>query len=621
VRSVSARPLRYNAARPVSQARKNALALAAVSTAMMALFWAPAFVHVAWNAGDPSLTWRVHATGYGDWQWFHHMWEAGRTAIVRWGEAPVFDPHHCGGVPLWGNPQAQVFSPTWALFALPFGTAVGHKLYLVAHAIVGHAGFYVLARRLWGFSQSAAFLSATVWAASGFFAWHGAGGHSTFISFYWAPWLLFAWRRSEVDLRHAGWVALLMAVTVVEGGHYPFPYFVLWLGFDLVLRLVDRPRDAWAILRGAMTSAGLAVLLCAFRIVPILITVLAHPHEVVDHDAISADEILFMLTSASGPTSGWPHRWVWNEYGGFVGWGVVGLAAIGALVALAGFFRRRLGLPSRIREPLFLLLGATFFFLLTQGAATEHHPWPLLQELPFYRSIHVPSRFRVLLTFYLAALAGIAFDALALGLSRVRLPRPLSGLREAMPLLVLLGVLTNLYAVNLGINDRWDGPLLHTSEIEPRFRHLRERYGYLNSYADYPWRHVGTRECYDPIPWVLSPRLWLGEGLHARIDDAATGRVLDADRTSRTIWADVETAGPATIVFNQSTMPGFEASEGEVGQADGLVTVRLERAGSRRVTLRYAPAELPWVLAVSLLGLALTVWVLRGLPRLSRGAG
>jgi hypothetical protein len=58
-----------------------------------------------------------------------------------------------------------------------------------------------------------------------------------------------------------------------------------------------------------------------------------------------------------------------------------------------------------------------------------------------------------------------------------------------------------------------------------------------------------------------------------------------------------------------------------VGQADGLVTVRLERAGSRRVTLRYAPAELPWVLAVSLLGLTLTVWVLRGLPRLSRGAG
>jgi hypothetical protein len=91
--------------------------------------------------------------------------------------------------------------------------------------------------------------------------------------------------------------------------------------------------------------------------------------------------------------------------------------------------------------------------------------------------------------------------------------------------------------------------------------------------------------------------------------------VLDADRTSRTLWAEVETNGPATIVFNQSTMPGFEASEGEVGEADGLVTVRVERAGTRRITLRYAPADLPWVVAVSLIGLALTLWVLRGLPQ------
>lgn len=606
--------MRYNGP-AVPQARKNVLALAAVSTAMMALFWAPAFVHVAWNDGDPSFTLRVLATGYGDWQWFHHMWEAGRTSIVRWGEVPVFDPHHCGGVPLWGNPQAQVYSPTWAMFAVPFGTAVGHKLYLMAHAIVGHAGFYVLSRRLWGFSVPAAFLGATIWAASGFFAWHGAGGHATFISFYWAPWLLFSWRRAEEDLRHGGWVALIMAITVAEGGHYPFPYFVLWLTFDLVLRLVDRPRSAWPILRGALVSGGLSVLLCAYRIIPILITVLAHPHEVVDHDAITAEEILFMLTSATGPTEAWPHRWVWNEYGGFVGWGVVVLAGLGALLSLGAASRHRLGLPSQVREPVFFLLGAVLFFLLTQGAASEHHPWPLLQELPFYRSIHVPSRFRVLLTFYLAALAGVAFDAIRLWLIRARLPKPAVGLREALPMLLLLGVVTNLYVVNLGINDRWDGPQLHGDEVEDRFHLLRERYGYLNDYADYPWRHVGTRECYDPIPWVISHRLWLGDELQARIDDESTGRVLDADRTSRTIWADVETTGPATIVFDQSVMPGFVASEGEVGEADGLVTVRVESAGTRRIMLRYAPADLPWVVAVSIIGLLLTVWVLRGMPQ------
>ena len=638
--------------------KKNALLLAAVSTLAMGAFWAPAFETLG-------------ATGYGDWQWFHHMWEAGRTSIVRWGELPVFDPYHCGGVPLWGNPQAQVYSPTWWIFALPFGTAVGHKLYLVAHAIVGHAGFYVLSRRLWGFSQPAAFLGATLWAASGFFAWHGAGGHATFISFYWAPWLLLSWRRAEYDLRHAAPVALIMAVTVAEGGHYPFPYFVLWLTFDLLLRLVDRPKSAWPMLRGALLSGGLAVLVCAYRIVPILLTVLDHPHEVVDHDALTPDEILFMLTSAQGPTA-WPHRWVWNEYGGFIGWGAIGLAALGAVASVSALVGQRIGTlgrfvmpaillvasflllrhgfelpshplfgdwlrwgvmatgalgvagsalglvnprparPSGIREPMFLLLGAIFFFLLTQGAASEHHPWPLLQELPFYRSIHVPSRFRVLLTFYLAGLAGVAFDALRLWLSRVRLPRSGVGVREALPFMILLGVLLNLYVVNLGINDRWDGPMLHGSDVEPRFHLLRERYRYLADYADYPWRNVGTRECYDPIPWVISPRLWLGDEPQVHLEPESAGRVVASDRTSRTLWADVELTEPATLIFNQSTMPGFEVNEGTIGERDGLMTVAVASPGTRRIRLRYAPPDLPWVLGLSALGVLACVWVARG---------
>lgn len=638
--------------------KKNALSLAAISTLAMGVFWAPAFR-------------TLESTGYGDWQWFHHMWEAGRTSIVRWGEVPLFDPHHCGGVPLWGNPQAQVYSPTWAIFALPFGTAVGHKLYLLAHAIVGHAGFYVLSRRLWGFSVPAAFLAATLWASSGFFAWHGAGGHATFISFYWAPWLLLSWRRAEHDLRHAAAVALIMAVTVAEGGHYPFPYFVLWLGFDLILRLGDRPRSVWPILRGALLSGGLAALLCAYRIVPILLTVLDHPHEVVDNDALTPSEILFMLTSHEGPGA-WPHRWVWNEYGGFIGWGALGLAGVGALMSASSAIATRLGTwgryvlptvmlltfgfalsrsvnlgphpdlgpflrwiaiavclaglsasalalfspgnlrPSGIREPIFLLLGALFYFLLTQGAASEHHPWPLLQELPFYRSIHVPSRFRVLLTFYLAGLAGVAFDGLRAWLATARIPRPLIGAREALPFLVLMGIVVNLYVVNLGINDRWDGPVLHQTTPAAHFYDLRDRYRYLTDYADYPHRNVGTSECYDPIPWVISPRVWSGEEPQVRIEPPDAGRVIASDRTSRTLWAEVELTRPATLVFNQSTMPGFEVNEGTIGEDGGLMTVALASSGTRRVRLRYAPRDLPWVVGVSLVGLVITALVARG---------
>src|SRR5262245_61775932 len=94
--------------------------LVVVALVVTGIFWAPAFA-------------RLHSPGNGDWAWFHHMWEAGRVAILRWHEAPMWNPHHCGGASLWGNPQAQVLAPTYLIFALPFGTMVGHKLFVLQH--------------------------------------------------------------------------------------------------------------------------------------------------------------------------------------------------------------------------------------------------------------------------------------------------------------------------------------------------------------------------------------------------------------------------------------------------------------------------------------------------------
>ena len=52
-----------------------------------------------------------------------------------------------------------------------------------------------------------------------------------------------AWREAADDLRWAAAVAALMVLIILEGGHYPFPFFVLWLGLDFVIRVFDR--KAW----------------------------------------------------------------------------------------------------------------------------------------------------------------------------------------------------------------------------------------------------------------------------------------------------------------------------------------------------------------------------------------
>ncbi len=573
-----------------------------VSTVVMAAFWSPAFLD-------------AQATGFGDWQWFHHQWEAGRVAITRWGEAPLFDPHHCGGVPLWGNPQAQVYSPTWLVTGLIFGTTLGHKLYLLLHAIVGHAGMYVFARRKLGLTPVGAFVAATVWAGSGFFAWHGAGGHSTFISFYWAPWLLLSWRMCAEDVRWSAAVAVIMTLVVAEGGHYPFPYFVLWLNFDLILGILIEPERAGGALRGAIVSGLLAALMSAYRIIPILLTVLAHPNEVPDADSLTASEILELLTARGQPPV-WSHRWVWNEYGGFVGWTVIGLSAIGAALAVRSSVRRGPYRWRLAREPVVLLAGLAFTFLLTQGSASEHHPWPLLQELPFYRSIHVPSRFRVLLTFYLAGLAGLAIDALARKLSRARAPRALEGLWGAIPWIVTIGLIVDLFIVNIGINARWDGePILRGSHDAP-FHLIRDgSYRYFEDYASYPHQHVGTTECYDPIPWPRPAALWAvspnargtAQGSFAQISPVAAGRVISADRTSRTMFAEVVIEQPTELVFDQIFVPGWRTDVGRIVEHEGLLAVSIDRLGAQRVRLRYEPPELPWVVTTSAVGAILAL--------------
>lgn len=570
----------------MSPQTRGRLLLALVALAAAMGFWAPAFL-----AGD--------ASGFGDWQWFHHQWEAGRVAVLRWREWPLFDPHHCGGVPLWGNPQAQVYSPTWLLTGLPFGTTLGHKLFLVWHTAVAFAGVFVLARRELRLGVAGAALAAFAWSCSGFFAWHGAGGHSTFAAFAYGPWILWFWRRAEHDLRWAGAVALGMGLVLSEGGHYPFPYFVLLLGFDAAARIWPFASGARTarVARAAVVAGGLTAAVGAYRVVPIFLTVSRFPKPVDSVDALRLGELLEMLTARSHPWVFAGHRWVWAEYGAFVGWTVLALAAAGAVVSL----RRRGGA--------WLLAGLVLFGAFTLGAVEPWYPWPLVHRLPFYGSLHVPSRFRVLLTLFLALLAGVALDRLARAL-RERAPTPRARrFAAAVPWLALAVAVADLYVVNLRTNDRWNGPPIRVDRVEARFHQVHTR-TYFDEYARFPLRNVGTRRCYDPIPWKVPGGLRIGDRPQARVEPRGAGEVTAETRTSRTLSASVRLELPALVVFNQTFHPEMAADVGTVVDHRGLLAVELP-AGEHEVRVVYAPADLPWTPLASLAGTAASIALLR----------
>lgn len=545
------------------------------------VLWLPALIH-----------WR--ASGFGDWQQFHHWWEIGVVSFRRWGEWPLWDPHHCGGVSQWGQPQAQNYGPLYLMFAVPFGTVVGHKLFLLVHTAIGWVGTYRLAREDEKMLPVGATLAATVWCASGFYAWHGAGGHSTFLAFYYAPWLLFAWRRAEHDYRYCAAVALLMTELLLEGGHYPFPFAAILLGFDLVCRLT--PSRAGRLIVAGGISAVLTAFAGACRWVPILIAMSRYPRPIQDTDHLLPSEMLTMLTVREHDWRWVGHPWVWPEYGTYVGYGVLGLVALGLGLVLV-----------RPRRRLHIVAGLALFLALVAGNWGPWWPAALLHHLPFVSNLHLPSRWMVYATLYLALLAGLPLSELTRALARYRRGRVTGFLLSLPAWLVALAIAVDLYTVALTITDKWDGPPL--GEETPETPHLVASYDYLGEYAHFPQRNVGTMECYDAVPWPRSHALWLGEVPQARLaprDDyhvAPAGSIDSYDRTNHTVTVDVTLAAAGRVVLNQNWEPEWRANTGSVVD-DGLGRLAVDLpAGHHHLVVHFAPDDMPWSVLATLAGL------------------
>jgi hypothetical protein len=525
-------------------------------------------------------------TGFGDWQMVHHNWEAAYVAVSRFGEWPLWDPFHCGGVPILGNPESQVYSP-WFLLSFVFGTVIAVKLMVLGHVACAAAGMYWLARRRYELRAEAAALAAIAWSCCGCFVWDAAGGHATFLSFAFAPWLTYLIHRGEDLVREAAAVGALLLLTLVEGGTYPLPFFLIWTVFELSVRAAAR-KDALSSIRFAAISYSLLAVCGAIRFVPIYFALKANPRQVPNQDALSLSDIWTMLTARSHPWRVPGHPFVWAEYGSYVGPVVV----IMALIGLALVLRQRRW---------HLVAGLALFASLMLGNVGDFAPYSLLHHLPVYDSLRVPSRFAIFLTFYLALLAAHALD---LGLRRLQTPR----LATSIGVLFAAGVCCDLIVASWPETNLWTSAPLSEEPAAQAF-HLVAR-NYHESYASYPRLNLGTRVCYvGGMNWPVSSALWLGA--RPQIDvPAQTGELQHWERTPNRFRARLKLHSQARLRFNQNAATGFGSNTGTLTQAKGLLALDLP-AGEHDLTVRYHPPELLPSAAVSgigLLGLLALLW-------------
>lgn len=538
-------------------------------------YWSPAFVF-------------LDLTGFGDWQVFQHQWGATHTSVLRHGEFPFWNPWLCGGTLNWGDPQAQGFGPIFWLTVLPFGPVVGLKVFLVLHAAVGFAGMFIAARRLLGVGTAAGIAAAILWTGSGFFAWHVSGGHSAFLPFYFAPWLLITWRRAATDARYAVATAMIMALTIWEGGVYPFPYFCLLLAFDSICEFVrpgaplERRATRAGILRASAITIPLMSLLGAWRLIPILVTMRRYPRPTTETVALDLEDVFAMLTSKEYDYAFPGHDYVWAEFGTFIGMTAFAVAMLGLVVAWQRGQRR-------------IVVGAVFFCAMMMGWVSPVHPWPLLHHLPIFGSLRVPSRFAVITTLYLGFAAAMGVEWLEHALTRTRLSRKL---RHAALGALLLGMAAHEYWGNAELIDRWrhlpPPPIVHDATYYIAPPH------FSGGSAAYPARGISGRDCYTGMEYTAAPGLWSGRVPQARVEN---GRLIALERTTNTITLEVEARAGARVFVNQTWAVGWTSDVGNAVRGSmGLVEIEAIPPGRSTIVLRFFPEEFPLTASTTALG-------------------
>lgn len=588
---------------------------------------APMVVYCPHGASSCQLA-LTHLGTTDDQRYFAALWETTRVTIRDFHQFPSWNPYHCGGIVLYQDPQAPFPGPLLLLTFFWLPTAVGLKAWVLAHLTCGVLGARALVADRGG-NAAEQVLGATLMAACGFMAEHIGGGHLAFTPFLFLPLILWALRRSLRDIRYAVLVAGLFALAEIEGATYPIPLMIVAVALECLSRL-GSAAERRALLRVVPLVVLLFGLLAAVRLVPVLHYLREHPRLMPLDDHLSLGEVFGFWTTRAHARGVPGHPYVWPEYDDYVGVVPVALMLVGIAVAL---FVGSKGDPRRRerRIDLMLLVGLVWCAL---GDIPGPSLVALLHHLPVYASLRVPSRYLGPATVGLGLLAVAALMAGRDALERRGISRRALRVALALEALVVAGVAVDVTLTNQMVIQQGLDPILSGRAASADFfQNGSANYG---RFATFPVAGYGTRACYVPIEWRTAPGITDGRGPQARLEPAAAGTVAQSSWSPNELVFDAHLATPGLLVVNQNYETGWRLEGADVGAtvgafvapqnrfwdirarpselpakgAIGLLAVRLP-PGDHHVVLRHRPPGLGLGVALSLLGLALSVFVLR----------
>ncbi len=489
--------------------------------------------------------------------------ESARQTLLRFGEAPLWDPYYCGGLDGLGTPQSRFVSPTF-LLTLIFGTLRAEPLIAFLMILLGLEGAFRYARSR-GSTNLGAALASPMFALSGIFAVAPALGWYNFFGFELLPWAVLGVRLAMRG-RAVGIVlaSVALAWIVGFGGTYSAPMAALWCLFEVleftIAKRKNRPRLGLGLAMAVLTGV-LALELAAIRLWPVVETLRMAPRIIGGNPGTAPETVLRMLLGRIHP----------DNAGDFRPSGTFLVGGFAALAVGAGLARKK-AIP--------LILAASVAVWLAAGYAAKVSAFAALKELPLYSTLRYPERFLIL---FALAVSGIA----ALGISRLQVFA-----RKRKAGVAILAVTVAAMLANLGplVANHWAaaagrpmGPPPPT--LSQDFHQAR---GTRWALAYYGPMSRGCLSCYDAYPVPQSPLLRGDLKSEEYLEDATAGTVTRTKWTPNHIELTVHLDRPARLRVNQNWNPGWRASVGTITSEKGLLAVELP-AGDHALTLRFLP--------------------------------
>lgn len=531
-------------------------------------------------------------TNWGIYDWDQHfLYHAvPRETVLRYHQFPLWTPYYCGGNVMLANMQARFMSPT-SLVVLIFGTVIGLKLEIWLHILIAMMGMYLLSKKL-GLGKYSSYLPPVLFMFSGMYVFHLTVGHTWFMAIAYLPFALLFYLKGMEKIKYGILSGAFIALMILEGGVYPAPHTTLLL--VILSILFSLKLKSLAPLKVLGITILFTFLFSAVKLVPTLEFFRDYPRLVESVDHLSPRmlyNILFSRTQNTDVRYAGIQMHGWWEYGSYLGGAPVIMWLVGSVIA----FRKRWP----------LIITGLVFLVLALGDFGRLSPWHLLHRAPVFGSHHAPSRFMIGFVFSVSIFAGISLTKLETYVSENPKWKRLG---IVFCVLLMTFICLDLMMVNSGI---FAEAFPHTAPGIERNENFTQIFGHHHKMYPAFLRNEGTLNAYEPTHFPTKAIANTDPKYRGEVFLTGAGNATITHWSPNKITVKVEARSNGSLTLNQNFAPNWKASNGKkVESYNGLISTAVTPE-DEQVTFYYLPMSFIAGSVITLIGIALSVFVWR----------